>query len=113
MGFDVTYADLSVDPTLLSNAVVRYHEARFAGSHVTLSAGGTVTLDFEVEDPEDVPQATLTITALVSKLGSDLGYAPMDVQLQGEALAEDTSSIVKRPADTASRGRATKQQGQA
>lgn len=89
MGFDVTYADFSVDPTLLSNADVRYHGARFAGSHVALNAGGSVTLDFEVEDLEDVPQATLTVTALVSKLGSDLGYAPMDVLLQGEALAED------------------------
>ncbi|WP_234436324.1 alpha-1,2-mannosidase [Streptomyces sp. NRRL S-813] len=48
-----------------------------------------MTLDFEVEDPEDVPQATFTITALVSKLGSSLGYAPLDVLLQGEKLAED------------------------
>ncbi|MFE6286188.1 alpha-1,2-mannosidase [Streptomyces sp. NPDC057877] len=88
MGFDVTYADLSVDPPLLSNADVRYDRARFAGSHVALSAGGTVTLDFEVEDPEDVPQATLTLTALVSKLGPALGHAPMDVLVQGEALAE-------------------------
>lgn len=44
MGFDVTYADLSVDPPLLSNADVRYDRARFAGSHVALSAGGNVTL---------------------------------------------------------------------
>ncbi|NUS10021.1 MAG: alpha-1,2-mannosidase [Streptomyces sp.] len=89
MGFGVTYADLSVDPTLLANAVVRCHRARFDGSHVALGAGGTLTLEFEVEDPQDVPQATLTVTALVSKLGSDLGYAPMDVLLQGEVLAED------------------------
>ncbi|MER6622212.1 discoidin domain-containing protein [Streptomyces sp. NPDC000931] len=89
MGFEPTYADFSVDPTRLANADVRYQRARFAGSHVALSAGGSVTLDFEVEDPEDVPQVTLTVTALVSKLGSDLGYAPMDVLVQGEVVAED------------------------
>lgn len=88
MGFDVTYADFSVDPALSSNAVVGHRGARFGGSHVALGAGGAVTLDFEVEDPQDVPQATLTVTALVSKLGSELGYAPMDVLLQGEVLAE-------------------------
>ncbi|MGW3316175.1 alpha-1,2-mannosidase [Streptomyces fungicidicus] len=89
MGFEATYADFSVDPTRLANAGIRYHGARFAGSHVALSAGGSVTLDFEVADPQDVPQATLTVTALVSRLGSDLGYAPMDVLVQGEVLAED------------------------
>ncbi|MGP2441271.1 discoidin domain-containing protein [Streptomyces sp. JW3] len=89
MGFDVTYADFSVDPAPLANAAVSYDGARFAGSHVAVGAGGTVTLDFEVEDPQDVPQATLTITALVSKLGSRLGHAPMDVLLQGEPLVTD------------------------
>ncbi|MFC8392677.1 alpha-1,2-mannosidase [Streptomyces sp. NPDC057238] len=89
MGFEPTYADFSVDPARLANADVRYQRARFAGSHLALSAGGSVTLDFEVADPEDVPQVTLTVTALVSKLGSDLGYAPMDVLVQGEVVAED------------------------
>jgi hypothetical protein len=89
MSFDVTYADFSVDPALLANAAVRYDRARFAGSHVAVSAGGAVTLTFEVADPQDVPQATLTITALVSRLGAALGHAPMDVLLQGEPLATD------------------------
>ncbi|MEU9355117.1 discoidin domain-containing protein [Streptomyces griseoloalbus] len=89
MGFEATYADFSVDPARLANADARYHGARFAGSHLALSAGGTVTLDFEVEDTEDVPQATLSITALVSKLGSSVGYAPMDVLIQGETLVSD------------------------
>jgi hypothetical protein len=87
MGFDVTFADFSVDPARSANAEVRYHGARFAGSHVALSAGGSVTLDFEVAHLKDVPQATLTVTALVSKLGSSPGHAPMDVLLQGEVLA--------------------------
>lgn len=89
MGFEATYADFSVDPARLANADARYHGARFAGSHLALSAGGTVTLDFEVEDTEDVPQATLSITALVSKLGASVGYAPMDVLIQGETLVSD------------------------
>ncbi|MFG2511783.1 discoidin domain-containing protein [Streptomyces sp. NPDC048584] len=89
MGFEATYADFSVEPSRLANADVRFHGARFAGSHVALSAGGSVALEFEVADPEDVPQVTLTVTALVSKLGSDLGYAPMSVLVQGETVAED------------------------
>lgn len=89
MGFEATYADFSVEPSRLANADVRFHGARFAGSHVALSAGGSVALEFEVADPEDVPQVTLTVTALVSKLGSDLGYAPMSVLMQGETVAED------------------------
>ncbi|WP_031021767.1 discoidin domain-containing protein [Streptomyces sp. NRRL S-1314] len=89
MGFEATYADFSADPARLANADVRLHGARFAGSHLALSAGGTVTLRFEVADPEDVPQVTLTVTALVSKAGGSLGYAPMDVFVQGEPVAEN------------------------
>ncbi|GGQ80053.1 discoidin domain-containing protein [Streptomyces pilosus] len=89
MGFDVTYADFSASPARLANAVVERKRARAAGSHLALDAGGSVRLDFEVEDPDDVPQATLTVTALVSRLGGSLGYAPMDVLLQGEPLAAD------------------------
>ncbi len=87
MGFQATYADFSADPARLANADVRLRGARFAGSHLALSAGGTVSLEFEVADPEDVPQVTLTVTALVSKAGRSLGYAPMDVFLQGEPVA--------------------------
>ncbi|MFJ9560476.1 alpha-1,2-mannosidase [Streptomyces fuscichromogenes] len=48
-----------------------------------------MAVEFEVEDPGDVVQATLTVTALVSKLGASPGYAPMTVRLQGKVLAED------------------------
>ncbi|CAL9341590.1 alpha-1,2-mannosidase [Streptomyces sp. enrichment culture] len=89
MGFEATYADFSVEPARVGNADVRLHRARFAGSHLALSAGGSVTLEFEVADPEDVPQVTLTVTALVSKAGRSLGYAPMDVLLQGEPVVEN------------------------
>ncbi|WP_166026321.1 alpha-1,2-mannosidase [Streptomyces chilikensis] len=89
MSFEATYADFSADPARLSNADVTLHRARPAGSHLVVDAGGTVTLDFEVEDPQDVPQATLTVTALVSKAGPSLGHAPVDVLFQGEALAEN------------------------
>ncbi|MFI8087194.1 discoidin domain-containing protein [Streptomyces sp. NPDC086080] len=89
MGFEVTYADFSADPARLANTKVARQRAQSAGSHLALDAGGSVTLRFEVADPEDVEQATLTVTALVSKLGSSLGYAPMDVLLQGEPLVTD------------------------
>lgn len=46
-------------------------------------------MEFEVVDPEAIPQATLTVTGLVSRLGSSPGYAPIDVLLEGEALAEE------------------------
>ncbi|GAA2551418.1 MULTISPECIES: alpha-1,2-mannosidase [Streptomyces] len=88
MSMKPTFADFSVDPNRLSNAEVTRHRCRFSGSHLALDAGGSVTVDFEVEDPRDIPQATLTVTALVSKLGSSPGHAPIDVLLQGEALAE-------------------------
>ncbi|MDQ0580849.1 discoidin domain-containing protein [Streptomyces rishiriensis] len=88
MSLKATFADFSVDPVRLSNAVVGHDRAGFGGSHLALNAGATVTLDFEVADPEDIPEATLTVTALVSRLGSAPGRAPIDVLLQGEALAE-------------------------
>ncbi|OQR65497.1 alpha-1,2-mannosidase [Streptomyces maremycinicus] len=84
-----TFADFSADPVRLSNAVVEHDRAGFGGSHLALHAGGTVLLDFEVADPEDIPEATLTVTALVSRLGSARGHAPIDVLLQGDPLAED------------------------
>nr|WP_171397076.1 discoidin domain-containing protein [Streptomyces asoensis] len=89
MSMQATFADFSVDPAGLSNAEVRHDRAGFGGNHLALNAGGTVTLDFEVADPEDIPEATLTVTALVSRLGSAPGHAPIDVLLQGEALAEE------------------------
>ncbi|MFJ3794828.1 hypothetical protein ACIPSJ_00910 [Streptomyces sp. NPDC090088] len=48
-----------------------------------------MAVDFQVEGPCDVVQATLTVTALVSKLGPSPGYAPRTVRLQGTVLAED------------------------
>lgn len=89
MSMKATFADFSVTPARLSNATARHHRSRFAGSHLALDAGGSVEVDFEVEDPGAIPEATLTLTGLVSKLGSSLGHAPIDVLLQGETLAED------------------------
>ncbi|WP_320780062.1 alpha-1,2-mannosidase [Streptomyces sp. CRN 30] len=86
---EATYADFSVTPPRLSNAEVKHHLTRPAGGHLALDAGGSLELDFEVADPEGIPQATLTVTALVSKLGGAPGYAPIDVLLQGEELARD------------------------
>ncbi|WP_406356128.1 alpha-1,2-mannosidase [Streptomyces sp. NBC_01635] len=88
MSMEATFADFSVHPPRLANVEVRHEDGRFAGSHLALGAGGSVTMEFEVEDPADIPQATLTMTALVSKLGPEPGYAPVDVLLQGETLVE-------------------------
>ncbi|GAB2326814.1 hypothetical protein AB0N20_06625 [Streptomyces griseoincarnatus] len=88
MGIAPTYADFSVTPARLANADVTSDGAVFAGSHLAVTAGGGVTVGFEVADPADVEQVTLTVTALVSKSGRSPGYAPMDVLVQGEPVVE-------------------------
>ncbi|PLW73924.1 hypothetical protein C0036_04665 [Streptomyces sp. DJ] len=49
-------------------------------------AGGSVTLDFGVADPRDIPQGRLTVGAYVSLFGSSRGHALVDVVFQGETL---------------------------
>ncbi|OOC52840.1 MULTISPECIES: hypothetical protein [Nocardiopsis] len=80
-----TYADLSVEPARLGNATVRYGNGRFGGDHLKLDAGGSVEFAFETD--EDVVEAVLRVTALVSKSGRSPGYAPMTVLVNGEPVA--------------------------
>lgn len=83
-----TFADFSVIPPRLSNAAVRYEACHAAGSHLAMGAGGSVTLDFEVKEREEIAEATLKVTALVSKLGPSMGFAPMGVLVNGEVVAD-------------------------
>ncbi|MFI9583633.1 alpha-1,2-mannosidase [Streptomyces sp. NPDC052236] len=83
-----TFADFSTSPARLStNAEARYHHCRPASSHLALNADARVELDFEVDGKEEIIEATLKVTALVSKLGRSPGFAPIDVLIQGEVLA--------------------------
>ncbi|MEV4972298.1 hypothetical protein [Streptomyces scopuliridis] len=83
-----TFADFSDGPIRTGNAEVSQNGCRDAGSHLAIGAGESVEMRFVVERPEHIQQATLTVTALVSKAGRSVGYAPMDVLLGGVPLAE-------------------------
>ncbi|MFE3263497.1 alpha-1,2-mannosidase [Streptomyces sp. NPDC059215] len=75
------FADFSTTPAQLSNAVVTHHRCGIAPSHVALGAGGYIGVDFTVGEREGIVEAVVTVTLL------DAG-APMDVLLNGKALAE-------------------------
>ncbi|GAA2504422.1 hypothetical protein GCM10010406_46310 [Streptomyces thermolineatus] len=89
MGSPGFSADFSVDPVRVSGTEVGHHLCRFSGNRTGVAAGGSVTLDFEVADPRDVPQGRLTVEAYVSLFDSARGHAPVDVVFQGETLVSD------------------------
>ncbi|MGW0582736.1 alpha-1,2-mannosidase [Streptomyces sp. NPDC002920] len=75
------FADFSADPAQLSNAVVAHHRCGIAPSHLALGAGGHIRVDFTAGGREDIAEAVVTVTVLGAS-------APMDVLLNGKALAE-------------------------
>jgi len=79
-----TFADFSASPPRTANAVVRGQGSSPAKDHWKLTAGGTVAVDFEVGAQTD--EVTLKVCALVSKLGPEPGYAPLDVVLNGREV---------------------------
>ncbi|MFF6984270.1 hypothetical protein ACFZAV_42910 [Streptomyces sp. NPDC008343] len=85
---DPTFADFSNGMIRTANADVALHNCCVDPSHLELLAGASVTLDFTVQRPAEIQQATLTLTALVSKVGPSPGHAPLDVLLGGVSLAE-------------------------
>ncbi|MEV0024670.1 alpha-1,2-mannosidase [Streptomyces atroolivaceus] len=74
-----TFADFSVAPARVSNCGTAYEACHAGSSHLAMSAGARVTLEFEVDAEEEIGEATLKVTALVSKLGGSPGYAPVDL----------------------------------
>ncbi|MFD0855204.1 hypothetical protein ACFQ07_23395 [Actinomadura adrarensis] len=64
-----TFADFSVQPAQLANATVEYRRCMFDQNHLSLDAAGAVALTFMVDGDEEIVEATLKVTALVSKLG--------------------------------------------
>ncbi|WP_051300016.1 hypothetical protein [Actinomadura rifamycini] len=81
-----TFADFSSDPALLANGEAEYRGCVFGGSHLKLEAGGSVGFVFAVEEGEEILEATLKVTALVSKMGPSPGYAPLSILVNGEPL---------------------------
>ncbi|MDX3062787.1 MULTISPECIES: alpha-1,2-mannosidase [Streptomyces] len=83
-----TFADFSATPVSVSNAGIRYRDCHEAPSHLVMGADASTELDFEVDGAEQILEATLKVTALVSKLGGSPGHAPVDLLLNGKVLTE-------------------------
>ncbi|HWU08336.1 MAG TPA: alpha-1,2-mannosidase, partial [Streptomyces sp.] len=82
-----TFADFSATPARVSNCATTYEACHAASSHLAMSAGARVALDFEVDAGEQIGEVTLKVTALVSKLGRSPGYAPVDLVVNQHVLA--------------------------
>lgn len=98
------YADFTANPPRLGNAALlapggalpadkaayaARPRLRFGGNHVKLDAGGTVALGFDAGASTAFDEATLTVTALASKLGPRPGRAPLSVAVNGKTLVAD------------------------
>jgi hypothetical protein len=84
MTLSPTFVDFSADPARTANAAIRAENAGHAGDHWVLDAGGTVWVDVAADTESS--EVTLKIRALVSKLGPESGYAPLDVAVNGHPL---------------------------
>ncbi|GGX89464.1 hypothetical protein GCM10010358_49260 [Streptomyces minutiscleroticus] len=79
-----TYADFTVSPARLSNAVVRHHRCAVAPTHVAVGAGGTLKADFTVPEADRGADLTLSVTAVGP-------VPPTTVLLNGKVVTEDLS----------------------
>ncbi|MEU6536983.1 alpha-1,2-mannosidase [Streptomyces sp. NPDC047000] len=81
------FADFAVRPVELSRAVVRHHRCAVASSYLVVAAGGRVEVDFVVDDGAGTAEVAGAAEAVlrITVLGA---AAPMDVVLNGEAVAK-------------------------
>ena len=86
MTLSPTFIDFSATPPRTANASVEAQGAHNAGNHWIIAAGGSVRARFDGDAQAD--EVTLKIRALVSKLGSAVGYAPLDVVVNGQVVIE-------------------------
>ena len=85
-----TYVDFTADPTLLSpNATLATDRCVRRGNRLSVDAGGSLTLAFRDDQDPVQPEATVTLRALVAKHGGDIGYAPVSLYVNGEAVIRD------------------------
>jgi hypothetical protein len=80
------FADFSADPPHTQNATVRMDGAWDAGDHCVINAGGRVRVEFPGGPQED--ELTLKLRALVSRLGSQVGHAPLTIEVNGQVLTD-------------------------
>lgn len=83
------FVDFSTAVPRTGNAVVTAERARFARDHFALDAGATVTVEFHVPPEGVTDELTVKIRALVSKLGSRPGFAPLDIAVNAKAIVGD------------------------
>ncbi|GAB7036425.1 MULTISPECIES: hypothetical protein [Catenuloplanes] len=84
-----TYVSFAQTPPLTGNAELTVEGGHPAGGHLALGAGGSVTMTFQVPAENAHLEATLRIVALVSELGGEIGYAPLDVTVGGQPVVRD------------------------
>lgn len=80
------FVDFSAEEPRAGNARVSAERAFFGGDHLGLDAGATVTVRFEVPPEGVTDELTLKVRALVSRLGSRPGFAPLDVSVNSAKL---------------------------
>ncbi|TMU99528.1 discoidin domain-containing protein [Streptomyces sp. DASNCL29] len=81
-----TFADFTIDPPRFGNGTARYIRCHPDRDRLAIGAGGRVELDFALDDGELPEQLTLTLIARVSPLGESLGWAPIDITVNGHAV---------------------------
>lgn len=86
MTLSPTFIDFSATPPRTANASVEAQGASTAGNHWIIAGGGSVRARFAGAAQTD--ELTLKIRALVSKLGPAVGYAPLDVLVNGQVVIE-------------------------
>ncbi len=76
-----TYADFTTEAIRLGNAEVTHEAVQWGQGHATLDCGGSVDVSFRIDAGDRVleSEATLEVTALVSKLDTEPGSAPLDI----------------------------------
>ena len=86
MTLNPVFADFSAEPPRTQNATVRMNGAWDAGDHCVINAGGRVRVEFPGDPQED--ELTLKLRALVSKLGSSVGHAPLTIEVNGQVVTD-------------------------
>ncbi|MEU5902871.1 hypothetical protein ABZ780_00710 [Micromonospora sp. NPDC047467] len=81
-----TYVTFAQKPASTANAVLSINRGTEAGGHLKLDADGSVEMTFDVPAADANGEATLGIVALVSKLGSAVGFAPFDITVNDRCL---------------------------
>jgi hypothetical protein len=83
------FVDFSTAVPRTGNATVGFERAGFAGDHFALSSEATVTIEFDVPKEGIKDELTVKIRALVSKLGSRPGFAPLELGVNSKVVVGD------------------------